>query len=432
MRPATSRRATLKTLGLGAGLSALGFFGRGANAAPVAANNANAGAKPGAKTAPLTEAQRAALRGVITDVIGRKAIPGASLAVLSHGEVLFREAFGRAEFESERPFTVDAPCFIASVTKPITATFFASLDERGVISLDDPVEKFLPEFKGVTVQGKGPARTTLRVWHCLSHRSGLPGNADMGEARPQRIARGATASGTEEPAAAAADEHSLEQVIRRWIKEGLLAEPGARFAYGSSGYMVAARIAEVVLGKRYERLLQEALLDPLGMKRTTFHPDAETLRQLPARYQSTPNGPQRDTRTMPLPAADGLINPAGGLCSRLDDMTAFLALHLNCGRIGGQQLIKAESLARMYRPHPPRATETAEGGGIGYGLGWNVQAPGGVVRHLGASGTLVWVDLQRQNAGVLLTQVKWGATRALIPRLMKEVQAIFPVVNETE
>jgi CubicO group peptidase (beta-lactamase class C family) len=372
----------------------------------------------------LNDAQRQSLRAVIDEAIGRKLIPGAALVVLSRGAVVFREGFGRAEFDAERPFSVDLPCFIASVSKPITATFFVSLDERGVISLDDPVQKYLPEFKGIRVQGQGPAATTLRVWHLLSHRSGLPGNADMGDARPQRQARAASASAVN-PALVAGD-FSLEQVISRWVKEGLLAEPGARFAYGSSGYMVAARIAEVVMGQRFERLLQEGLLDPAGMKSTTFHPDANTFRQAPARYVSTPNGTQRDKRTMPLPTAGGLINPAGGLCSRLDDMAAFIALHLNRGMAGDKRLIKAESLARMYRPHPPRAREAADGGGVGYGLGWNVMGPGGFVRHLGASGTLAWLDLKRQHGGVLLTQVKWGPTRAIIPRLIKEVQSVFP------
>lgn len=409
-----SRRTWLGDLAIAAAATALPWHARAAGASTT-------------KPPPLTEEQRDGLRGVINEAIARKVIPGASLAVLSRGQVVFREGFGRAEFDAERPFTVDAPCFIASVTKPISATFFVSLDERGIVGLDDPVEKYLPEFKGVTVRGNGPATTPMRVWHCLSHRTGLPGNADMGDARPQRLAR---AAGSAEGAAAAEVDYSLEQVTRRWIKEGLLAEPGTRFAYGSSGYMVAARIAEVVMGKRYERLLQDGLLDPLGMKHTTFHPDAETLGRLPARYASTPNGPERDTRTMPLPAADGLINPAGGLCSRLDDMTAFLALHLNRGRVGDRQLIKPESLARMYRPHPPRATEAADGGGVGYGLGFNVMTPAGAVRHLGASGTLVWVDVARQHAGVLLTQVKWGPSRAIIPRLMKEVQGIFPAAAQ--
>ena len=239
----------------------------------------------------------------------------------------------------------------------------------------------------------------------------------------RRLARG-VATGADEAEAESVD-YSLAQVTSRWVSEGLFAEPGARFAYGSSGYMVAARIAELVLGKRFEVLLQSGLLDPLGMTSTTFHPDAETFRRAPARYVSTPGGTQPETRVPPRPTPGGLINPAGGLCSRLDDLAAFLALHLNRGRVGGERLMKEESLSRMYRPHPPRATEAAEGGGLGYGLGWNVMGPGGFVRHLGASGTLVWVDLRRQHAGALLTQVKWGPTRAIIPPLMKEVQGIF-------
>src|SRR5690606_19203627 len=149
------------------------------------------------------------------------------------------------------------------------------LDEQGVISLDDPVEKFLPEFEGICVKDEGPARVKLRVWHLLSHRSGLPGNADLGDARPQRLARAARASSEE--GASTPDDASSEQVIGQWVKEGLRAEPGRRFAYGSSGYMVAARIAEVVMGRRFEASLQQGLLGPLGMKATTFHPDARTL-----------------------------------------------------------------------------------------------------------------------------------------------------------
>jgi len=371
-----------------------------------------------AKLAPtLSASQRGALRAVVEDAIARRVVPGAALVVLARGEVVFREGFGRTEFDGARPFGAELPCFIASLTKGITATFMVMLDERGALSLDDPVEKYLPEFRGVRLKGGGPVKATLRVWQLLSHRSGLPGNADPEDLRPQDLL---------EPAAGAvAPEFPLAEAVTRYVKRGLLAEPGARFAYGHAGYMVAARIAEVVLGRRFEVLLTENLLTPLAMSHTTFFPTAETLALAPARYQSTRSGPTRDTR-MPLPRAGGLVNPAGGLCSTLDDMAAFVRLHLNRGRVGDKQLIAASSLQRMYRPHPPRAKETADGGGNGYGLGLNVIAPGGIVRHLGATGTLDWVDLKHQHAGVLLTQVKWGAgNRPLIPRLMKEVQAIF-------
>lgn len=372
------------------------------------------GVAASAKAPELTPAQRKALCTVLEDAVARKAIPGGSLIVLSRGEVVLREAFGKTEFGGALPFTVEAPCFIASLTKGITATFMAMLDQRGVVSLDDPVEKYLPAFKGIGVKGQGAATATMRVWHLLSHRSGLPGNADAEDLRPQDLLE--PAPGREFP---------LAEAVARYIKGGLLAEPGARFSYGHSGYMVAARIAEMVLGRRYEDLLREQLLEPLGMTRTTFFPAAEMIAAAPARYQSTPSGPTRDTR-MPLPKPGGLVNPAGGLCSRLDDMAAFVALHLNRGRVGGKQLVAAQALERMYRPHPPKATETADGGGAGYGLGWNVIASGEVVRHLGATGTLAWIDLKHQHAGVLLTQVKWGpGNRPLIQRLMKEAQAVF-------
>lgn len=369
----------------------------------------------------LTEAQREALRGVLEEAVAKRVIPGGSLVVLSRGRVALREAVGFEDFERTRAFSAEAPVAIASVSKPIAATFFALLDERGIVRLDDAVEKFLPEFRGLKLKSGGDVKGTLRVWHLLSHRSGMPGNADMGDARPHRLARQAGAAAEE-----AGLDISLEQVTRRWVTEGLFAEPGARFAYGSAGYMVAARIAEVVLGKRFERLLAEELLEPLGMTRTTFHPTEETRRAMPARYASTPNGPQRDTRTMPLPAPDGLINPAGGLISRVDELASFLALHARRGLAGEIRLAGAETLARMYRPHPPRATEAAEGGGVGYGLGWNVVAPGGAARHLGASGTMVWLDLRREHAGALVTQVKWGAgNRPMIARLMREVHRVF-------
>jgi len=373
---------------------------------------------------PLTEAQKGKLKAVMEEAITRQVIPGGSLLVRSRGQVVIREAFGLADLESRRPFTLDAPCHIASLSKPIVSTFFVMLDERGVVSLDAPVEKYLPEFKGVRVKGQSSPTSPPLVWQLLSHRAGLPGNADMGENRPQRIDRAARASDTE---AAPVSGLSLAEVVSGWAREGLLAEPGTRFAYGSAGYMVGARIVEVATGQPFERLLKEWLFDPLGMTHTTYRPDARTEQQVPTRYLRTRTGLEPDTRVRPELEADGLVNPAGGLCSTLDDVGQLLALHLNRGMVRGRRLVAAESLARMYQPHPPRPGRVVAEGeeDAGYGLGWNIM-PGGFVRHLGASGTLGWLDVNRQHAGVLLTQTPWGNNKSLITRLMQEVRAIFP------
>ena len=90
--------------------------------------------------------------------------------------VVFREAFGVADLDTKKPFTVDAPCRIASVTKPHTSTLLAMLVDQGKLSWDDPVDKYLPQFAKLTVKGKGPASRSPKIRELLSHTAGFPGN----------------------------------------------------------------------------------------------------------------------------------------------------------------------------------------------------------------------------------------------------------------
>jgi CubicO group peptidase (beta-lactamase class C family) len=285
--------------------------------------------------APLSPQARQKLRGMLEQAVEQHETAGGVLLILHQGEVVFREAFGYADLESKRPFRVDDRCFIASLTKPISSTLMVMLDERGVLSLDDPVEKWLPEFKGITVQGKGPASSPPLIWQLLSHRSGLPGSEDPGALKMPHGPRSALAG-----------------IVANWAKAGLLAQPGARFAYGNAGYMTASRIVEVATGRAYEAVLKESLLQPLGMSRTTFRPSAADLAAMPRRYLRTKEGLKPDTRTYIAPEGDALVNPAGGLFSTADDLGKFLRLHLDGGMAGGKRLVSRESLARMYRPQP--------------------------------------------------------------------------------
>ena len=344
----------------------------------------------------FTEAQREELRALLRDSAAKQEISGAAFLLIHKGEVIFREGFGYADLETKRPFRPEDPCFIASLSKSISSTVMVMLDERGVLSLDDPVEKWLPAFKGVRVQGKTAPAAPPLVWQLLSHRSGLPGNADPGAARAPN-----------------GPKSHLDELIAGWIKTGLLAEPGARFAYGNAGYLTASRIAEVAAKQDFEALLSTLLLEPLGMSHTTFRPSPEALKTAPRRYNRTKKGLEPETRQPPLPAPGGLVNPAGGLFSTVDDLGRYLLFHLNGGAWGGKQLVSKKALARMYRPHP-----------VAYGLGFNV---GGSpkIRHLGASGTLLWLDFEHDSAGVLLTQVPWGNHHELIPRLTGKIASFY-------
>ncbi|MCL5744358.1 MAG: beta-lactamase family protein, partial [Acidobacteria bacterium] len=106
--------------------------------------------------------------------------------------------------------------------------------------------------------------------------------------------------------------------------------------------------------------------------------------------------------------------------STVDDLGRYLLFHLNSGAFGGKRLVSQKALARMYRPHPPVSRDD-----MAYGLGLNVGS-NPKIRHLGASGTLLWLDFEHDSAGVLLTQVPWGNHKELIPRLTGKIASFYP------
>ena len=356
----------------------------------------------------FTEAQRQSIRDVFRWGMDQKYVPGGSLLLIHRGETVMREGFGVADIETKEPFTVDAPCRIASVTKPHTATLMAMLVEEGKLSWDDPVDKYLPRFANVTVRGKGPASRPPMVRELLSHTAGFAGQKAIrsGQWRIQR-------SGT---LAAAVDDIT---------SQGLAAEPGKGFVYTGMGYMVAARIAEVVTGKEFGALMKERLLASIGANTATFSCSAseELKARLPSVYE------RQDGRLVKSDTAGrgeesvAFPNPAGGLISTLDDLGRFFLLHRNRGMAGGAKLIAPESLRALYRTQP--AT-----GRAGYGLGFNIlrtdaQGEGVRVRHTGGSGTWAMLDFENDLILVLLTQVPQTPTEPFRLRVVKAVMAVF-------
>lgn len=126
----------------------------------------------------FTSEQRESIHAALRWGVENKFVPGGALLIMHRGEPVFREGFGVADLETKKPFAADAPCRIASVTKPHTATLLALLVDEGRLSWDDPVDKHLPQFTGITVQGKGKAARTPTIRELLSHTAGFPGNDD--------------------------------------------------------------------------------------------------------------------------------------------------------------------------------------------------------------------------------------------------------------
>lgn len=328
----------------------------------------------------LSEAQRERIRAVCQTAVDRGAIAGGSLLLLHRGEVIYREAFGLADRKTNRPFTVDAPCRIASVTKLHTATVVVMLAAAGKLSLDEPVDTYLPAFRDIRVAGKGKAGPAPTLAQCLSHTAGFPGN--------DALKRGEIAVDLSGSLAEVVDDLAMQELVSR---------PGSAYAYSRLGYLVAGRVVEVVTGREFADVMRQQLLDPVGARTATFAPDAPTLAAIPTYYERSRNG-LRPRTGEPLGT---VINPGGGLVSTLDDVGRVLLLHRNQGKIGERQIVDAAWLRKMYVPQPSTPG--------GYGLGFNIvrrrgDGTAGRVQHAGASGTLAVIDFDADLVIVVLTQ----------------------------
>ena len=350
----------------------------------------------------FSSARRDELHGFLSAAAEAQEVAGAALAILHEGEVIFRESYGYADLKTRESFRTDRINHLASVSKTITSTLAVILDEKGVLSLDAPIEKYLPAFADTKVQG-GPMTSKLLVWHGLAHRSGFPGN----DARED---------------ASAIMNLPVAEYIEQKRREGLVSQPGERYAYGSLGYMMVQAAMEQATGKPFEALIREQLLEPLGMKRTTLRPSDQDLSENPARYQRK-DGALMAARSFPPGYGQSLrlLNSAGGFFSNLDEMSRFVAFHLAGGQLESKRLASADALSRMRRPHP-----ADPGKFIPYGLGLNLQ-PGriGEARHLGASGAMMWLDTTRKTGGVLLTQTRWEGNRGFQDAFEAKIKGIF-------
>lgn len=343
-----------------------------------------------ADDAPATSTRGVA--AVLQPFVDRHALAGAVTLVADKDKVLSLEAVGYADVAARKPMTTDSLFWIASQSKSITATAFMMLVDEGKVKLDDPVEKYLPEFKGIWVTAerdnnhlllKKP-RHPITVREILSHTSGLP-----------------FASAMEQPTL---DLLPLRVAVRSYAMTPLLFEPGSKYQYSNAGINTAGRIIEVVSGMPYEKFLDRRLFEPLGMKDTTFWPDGEQLKRLARSYR--PNAGKDDLEEVKIGQLKYPLNdrsrqpmPAGGLFSTAADVGRFCQMVLNGGTLNGKRYLSEEAVKTMTS----RQTGEAK---ADYGLGWSTH--NGVFGHGGAHATNMSIDATRGRITVFMIQATGG------------------------
>ncbi|HBJ83363.1 MAG TPA: serine hydrolase [Verrucomicrobiales bacterium] len=337
--------------------------------------------------------------------VAGKAAAGIVTLAVKDGKVVHHEAVGMADIAAGKPMAKDAVFWIASMTKPITALAVMMLQDEGKLSIDDPVMKHLPEFKGQMLINEKTAEQTvlvkptrpITIKDLLTHTSGLVGNSPLdGDAL---------------------DVLNLKEAVITYALSPLQFEPGSKWSYCNPGINTLGRIVEVVSGEEYAKFLEKRLFKPLGMRETTFWPSKKQLARLATSYKPTAGGKGLEPTTIryltpPFSNKKRAPLAAGGLFSTADDLLKLYVMVLNGGEADGKRYISEKSLQLMT------ANQTGElkagfTDGMGMGLGFQVvREPVGVTAmlspgtfgHGGAHGTQGWIDPVKKTIYIMLIQ----------------------------
>ncbi len=314
-------------------------------------------------------------------------LAGAVTVVANKDKVLSLETVGFMDVGAKQAMKPDSVFWIASMSKPITGTALMLLVDEGKVKLNDPIDKYLPEFKELKVASangaelKKPSRL-VTVRDVMSHTSGMP-----------------LKSATETPTL---DGLPLKAAVLSYAATPLTHEPGSKYQYSNAGINTGARIIEVVSGMSYEDFMDQRLFKPLGMKDTTFWPNEEQVSRLAKPYKPNADKTKLEETTIsqltyPLSKRDNRYPmPAGRLFSTGADVATFCRMLLNGGELNGKRYLSAEALKTMA------SKQTGDAVTNGYGIGWATD--GKTFGHGGALATNMTIDPQRGLITVFLVQ----------------------------
>jgi CubicO group peptidase (beta-lactamase class C family) len=352
--------------------------------------------------------------------------PGTQLLVYRRGKIVHSTVQGLADLERKAPVRDDTIFRIYSMTKPITSVAFMMLLEEGRVALDEPVHKYIPEWKnlGVFVAGTAPAFLTrpparpMLIVDLLRHTSGLT------YAFQQRS--NVDAAYREKKIGEIVKAGTLETMIEDLAKIPLEFSPGEAWNYSVSTDVIGYLIGKIS-GKPFEQFIQERIFDPLGMNDTGFHVPADKAHRLAACYSAEPRDSltlQDDPATSSFLSPPQLISGGGGLCSTAADYLTFCRALINGGELGGVRLVGPKTLRLMTSNHLPggrdlpemsrSAFSEAAYNGIGFGLGFAVTMdpaktliPGSAGEYAwgGAATTSFWIDPAEELITLFMTQV---------------------------
>jgi len=315
--------------------------------------------------------------------------------IATKDRILHLNAVGKSDINGDRKLRTDDIFWIASMSKPITVTCIAILADDGKLSFDDPLSIYLPEFAGLMVSENGqtlaPSRpVTLR--DVMTHTSGL---GEMTAREPHL---------------------TLAETSRKLAQQPLRFQPGSRWSYSTAGMDILGRVVEVVSGMPFVQFLQKRVLDPLGMKDTSFWITPERASRWAHSYRWNAQTSKLEEATIPYlyntAVTDRERPPLGGagLFSTAEDIARFYQMMLNKGTLNGKRILRPETVAEMTRKQTGNLVARP---GMPWGLGFCVvEDPSKMAAnsmlspnsfgHGGAFSTQSWADPARNLIWVVM------------------------------
>ena len=352
-------------------------------------------------------------------------LPGA-ISILYKDGVQETCCIGYSDMEKKRPIKLTDIYMQCSQTKGFCGVTMAKLIEEGRVQLDDPVSKYLPEFEKLYVIESSTdsttvlrlARNTLTIRMVLNHTGGFPFEIS---AKSSKIRGGGWSGGAE-----------LRQVAAIAAASPLLFEPGTAVNYSNTGIDIAAAVIEVVTGMPWDVYLKQTVLDPLGMKHTTFRPTDRQLRKKIELY-AVKSGEKavwvEESPSMQRPYNRYYIFPSAGagLWTTAEDQIKFYKMLMNLGMgDNGVRILKEETVKNLL------AVSTRPAGMGGYSLGLTapvVDSEKGWFGHGGAFGTNCSVNWHTKELKMFVVQITTGEKRWEIP-LLRAQDSFFKYVTD--
>ena len=272
--------------------------------------------------------------------------PGISLLIAQKGKIVYEKAYGSANMELNVPVATGMIFDLGSITKQFTAAAILQLMEKGKLSLNDSLQKYIPDY---------PSKDyTITIENLLTHTSGIPDYMRMSYKGPFMER----------------SDYTPKEVIDLFKKEPLEFEPGTQFKYSNSGYFLLGYIIQVITGENYEKYIQENILDPLLLTHTFYNKPNAIIPDHVSGYIKETKDYEKSNFWSPT-----IAYSAGGLASNVEDVFKW---HQS---LYAYKILKKTTLEKAFTPYLLK-----DGTATGYGYGWYITTTNGIksIGHGGA------------------------------------------------